>query len=333
MLIIYFISITCSSRKLPSPVRLANILKWIHRYGPHKIAKVLGHAFSPDARLNGDLQSELSSPTSPLFDRSSNTNGSPSTDSKDFAALGSLLPPPTQSEPQSPATVRFPNPATPIANIPPESPATNGTKDPPCNDENQPVRVTTDPPVAASDPTIQVTLGAAPPKPEGLRVLLVEDNEINLKLLIATMRKLKLDHATATNGLEAFNAYKECGGNFDVVFMGMSSLLTCYSIRSSFSAYFESSRIDQLKTDTIQTDISMPIMSGIESTQHIRRYEKEYNIPPVALIALTGAANPNTRQEAFSSGVDLFLTKPVPMKALRSMLDDLKREGRGVFAG
>jgi CheY-like chemotaxis protein len=77
----------------------------------------------------------------------------------------------------------------------------------------------------------------------------------------------------------------------------------------------------------------MPIMSGIESTQHIRRYEKENNIPPVALIALTGAANPNTRQEAFSSGVDLFLTNPVPMKALRSMLDDLKREGRGVFAG
>jgi hypothetical protein len=59
---------------------------------------------------------------------------------------------------------------------------------------------------------------------QGLRVLLVEDNEINLKLLIATMRKLKLEHATATNGLEAFNSYKEKHGKFDVVFMGTPSL-------------------------------------------------------------------------------------------------------------
>ncbi len=79
------------------------------------------------------------------------------------------------------------------------------------------------------------------------------------------------------------------------------------------------------------SDISMPIMSGIESTRHIRRFEKENGLQPVALIALTGAANPNTRQEAFSSGVDLFLTKPVPMKALRGMLEDLRREGRAAF--
>jgi CheY-like chemotaxis protein len=75
----------------------------------------------------------------------------------------------------------------------------------------------------------------------------------------------------------------------------------------------------------------MPIMTGIESTRHIRRYEQENGLQPVTLIALTGAANPSARQEAFSSGVDLFLTKPVPMKALRDMLHDLKREGRAAF--
>jgi len=68
-----------------------------------------------------------------------------------------------------------------------------------------------------------------PPKTEvplietTLRVLLVEDNEINLKLLIATMRKLKLEYATAMNGLEALNTYKESGGKFDVIFMGKFS--------------------------------------------------------------------------------------------------------------
>ncbi|KAH8791797.1 putative sensor protein gacS [Hyaloscypha finlandica] len=162
-------------------------------------------------------------------------------------------------------------------------------------------------PLPTDNENVDVASDAIPPveakeeveERQGLRVLLVEDNEINLKLLIATMRKLKLEHATATNGLEAFNSYKEVHGKFDVVFM----------------------------------DISMPIMSGIESTRHIRRFEKEHGLEPVALIALTGAANPNTRQEAFSSGVDLFLTKPVPMKALRGMLEDLRREGRAAFAG
>jgi PleD family two-component response regulator len=59
---------------------------------------------------------------------------------------------------------------------------------------------------------------------EGLQVLLVEDNEINLKLLVAYMRKLNLSHTTACNGLEAVNAYKEAhkeGRHFDVIFMGM----------------------------------------------------------------------------------------------------------------
>lgn len=59
--------------------------------------------------------------------------------------------------------------------------------------------------------------------PNGMKVLLVEDNEINLKLLVAYMRKLKLDHKTAVNGLEAVNAYKEAhhaAQRFDVIFMG-----------------------------------------------------------------------------------------------------------------
>lgn len=57
----------------------------------------------------------------------------------------------------------------------------------------------------------------------GMRVLLVEDNEINMKLLVAYMRKLKLNHTTAINGLEALNAYKEANGCFDVIFMGQST--------------------------------------------------------------------------------------------------------------
>jgi CheY-like chemotaxis protein len=55
---------------------------------------------------------------------------------------------------------------------------------------------------------------------DALRALLVEDNEINLRLLIACMQKLKLSHLAATNGLEARETYKSNKGQFDVVFMG-----------------------------------------------------------------------------------------------------------------
>lgn len=60
----------------------------------------------------------------------------------------------------------------------------------------------------------------------GSRVLLVEDNEINMKLLVAYMRKMKLNHATAINGLEALNTYKEANGCFSVIFMGKCLILS-----------------------------------------------------------------------------------------------------------
>lgn len=150
---------------------------------------------------------------------------------------------------------------------------------------------------------------AEPSVTEGMRVLLVEDNEINLKLLMTYMRKLKIDYTTATNGLEALEAYKEAKGQFDIVFMGKSPQV---SGRRRLSL----------------TDISMPVMSGIESTRHIRTFEGEQSLSPVALIALTGAANPTARQEAFASGIDLFLTKPVPMKSLKRLLEDFRRKGK-----
>jgi CheY-like chemotaxis protein len=136
---------------------------------------------------------------------------------------------------------------------------------------------------------------------DNLRVLLVEDNPLNLRLLVAYMRKLRVPHSTACNGLEALNAYKAACRDvqFDVIFM----------------------------------DISMPIMSGLESTKHIRRFEREANVAPCMVIALTGAANPEARQEAFSSGIDLFLTKPVPMKELKVMLEEFKRGGRDALVG
>lgn len=56
-----------------------------------------------------------------------------------------------------------------------------------------------------------------------LTVLLVEDNDINLQILIAHMKKERFQFATARNGLEALNTFKAHPSRFDVILMGKSS--------------------------------------------------------------------------------------------------------------
>jgi CheY-like chemotaxis protein len=79
-----------------------------------------------------------------------------------------------------------------------------------------------------------------------------------------------------------------------------------------------------LKTDVFDTDLSMPIMDGMTSTREIRRHEKKEKLRRVPVIALTGLAFNSTRLEAYESGMDHYLTKPVNFK----MLEDVM--GRGL---
>jgi len=65
----------------------------------------------------------------------------------------------------------------------------------------------------------------------------------------------------------------------------------------------------------------MPIMSGLEATREIRSHERASNTKdPTMIIALTGVGSAAIQQEAFASGVDLFLTKPVRFNELSEIL-------------
>jgi CheY-like chemotaxis protein len=66
----------------------------------------------------------------------------------------------------------------------------------------------------------------------------------------------------------------------------------------------------------------MPIMSGLESSREIRRFEQEEASKPVTIIALTALASEAVQKEAFASGINFFLTKPVRLKELGLLIEE-----------
>ncbi|KAF4963924.1 hypothetical protein FSARC_8104 [Fusarium sarcochroum] len=116
--------------------------------------------------------------------------------------------------------------------------------------------------------------------------LLVDDNPINLSVLCAYMKKLKSKYATAADGLEAVERFQDNPDQFSCILM----------------------------------DISMPRMDGIEATKRIRAFEHDNEREPVAVFALTGLASASAQQDAYASGVDVFLSKPVKLKELSTIL-------------
>ena len=64
------------------------------------------------------------------------------------------------------------------------------------------------------------------------------------------------------------------------------------------------------------TDISMPVMDGLEAMRRIREFERTNGLKSVTIITLTGLSGAEIEQDAFLSGVDMFLTRPLPFKGL-----------------
>ncbi|KAK9846925.1 uncharacterized protein MYU51_000035 [Penicillium brevicompactum] len=141
---------------------------------------------------------------------------------------------------------------------------------------------------AFGNPTTEVGSAASQTQQSSAAtVLLVDDNDINIRLLIAFMKKLGCHYVVAQNGQQALETFKANSANIRVILM----------------------------------DISMPIMDGLESTRRIREFEKELKTKTrVTVVALTGLAQADVQRDAFRSGMDMFLTKPVRMGSLVPMI-------------
>jgi len=107
------------------------------------------------------------------------------------------------------------------------------------------------------------------------RVLVVEDNMINQKLIKHILEKYGITVELANNGLECFEKRKE--NDYDLIFM----------------------------------DIQMPVMDGVEATHAILDYEEDKNIPHVPIVALTANALKGDRERFINDGMDEYIPKPI----------------------
>ena len=74
-------------------------------------------------------------------------------------------------------------------------------------------------------------------------------------------------------------------------------------------------------------------MTGLEASRAVRAFEREHNLPAVTIIALTALASEEVQREAFASGIDLFLTKPVRLKELGDIVAKTREGHSDVSSG
>ncbi|KAF3040549.1 hypothetical protein E8E12_009139 [Didymella heteroderae] len=147
-----------------------------------------------------------------------------------------------------------------------------------------------------------------------IRILLVDDNELNLKLLGVFLKRNGYHNTRKVkNGSEAVQAVRGDQDGFDVVFMG------------EHLAYCLSDVVVGMQTNEAP-DLSMPVMDGFEATRELRRLEAAQDLPATTkamfIVALTGLASANDEKNAFDAGVDMYLTKPVQFSKLTTLLRD-----------
>lgn len=125
-----------------------------------------------------------------------------------------------------------------------------------------------------------------PPSPvSNLKVLVVDDNELNLMIAQGILEELGYDSEPACNGEEAITKMK------------VSSTV-------------------QHPYDLIFMDCQMPVMDGFEATRRIRAGEAGETGKDVPIVALTANVTPEDKARCEASGMTDFLPKPVDAEAI-----------------
>ncbi len=117
-----------------------------------------------------------------------------------------------------------------------------------------------------------------------MKILLIEDNELNRDMLARRLVRRGFEVINSTNGADGVEqAQKE-------------------------------------QPDLILMDISLPVLDGLEATRQIRRNRYTLNIP---IIALTAHAMAGDREKCLEAGCDDYATKPVEFAQLLTKIRNL----------
>jgi CheY-like chemotaxis protein len=128
-------------------------------------------------------------------------------------------------------------------------------------------------PVAASG----AGLGATHP----LRILVAEDNPINVKLALKLLERMGYDATVAGNGFEVLE------------------------------------RLEQDPYDIVLMDVQMPEMDGLEATRRVRARWPDHTL---RIVAMTANAMEGDREMCLAAGMDDYLSKPIRPEALAQAL-------------
>lgn len=127
-----------------------------------------------------------------------------------------------------------------------------------------------------------------------LKILLVEDEEVNMKAMRIMLEKNNCMVLSAQNGFEALNI------------------------------------LQKEKTDVVLMDIQMPKMNGMETTQAIRKGDAGEEIKNIPIIALTAYAMKGDREKFLKAGFNEYISKPVNFNLLKSILSRYS-QGKQIF--
>jgi len=119
----------------------------------------------------------------------------------------------------------------------------------------------------------------------GARILIVEDNEINLKMLLKVLERSGIELETAQNGKEALEAILKNGPEY---------------------------------YDLVLMDINMPIMDGYRATEEIYQIPEAEKLPIVALTALSTESEIERMRK---SGLRAYLPKPLHLGKLYTVFN------------
>lgn len=126
----------------------------------------------------------------------------------------------------------------------------------------------------------------------GTKILLVEDNELNMEIACSILETFDVNITKVFNGQEAVDAFaNNAPHTFDVILM----------------------------------DIMMPILNGYDATRAIRKLDRE-DAKQIPIIAMTANAFEEDKKQAMLAGMSAHVAKPIDFKKLKAEIYKLTKK-------